>query len=246
MSKIRANREQRQANQLGGTDVEKDATEVGTAPKGGGAPGGKRYPLWQRLFFSQVILGKSPAKKIAYLGVMTALCVVSNFFEVKLLDTQFSLTIFTSMLTGILAGPLYGFAAAFLGDALGFLAHPGNIYMPWIGLSVACMAFIAGMIMNLPLNVYLKLAISCVLVLVVCSVAINTTGMYLYYTKVGFSAKALGYINEHFGGKNMYLTYALARMIFMGQLLNNIANYVLLFAVIPVLKAIKPLKLDLN
>ena len=206
----------------------------------------EQFPLWQRLFFSQVILGKSAPKKIAYIGVMTALCIVSNFLEIKLLDNQFSFTIFVSMLTGILVGPLYGCFPAFLGDTLGFLLHPGGLYMPWIGISVAMMALISGFLIKLPLNIYIKLALSCLLVLLVCSIGINTTGMFFYYAKIGFTTKTLGYIEPYFGGKNMYLTYALARLIFNGQLINSLVNYVLLFATVPLLKAIKPLKLDLN
>lgn len=205
----------------------------------------KQFPLWQRLFFSKVILGKSTPKKIAYIGVMTALCIVSNFLEIKLLDNQFSFTIYVSMLTGILVGPVYGFFAAFVGDTLGFLVNPGGIYMPWIGISVALMALLSGFFVKLPVNLYLKLFLACLAVLLVCSIGINTTGMYFYYMKIGFTTKTLNYIQTYFGGKNMYLTYALARLIFNGQLLNSIVNYVLLFLTIPALKAVKPLKLDL-
>lgn len=215
-----------------------------TAAEGGKEK--KQYSLFERLCFSQVILGKSPAKKIAYMGVMTALCIASNFLEIKLLDTQFSFTMFVSMLTGILVGPVYGCVAAFLGDTLGFLVNPFGIYMPWIGISVAMMALISGFMVKLPLNIYVKLALSCVLVLLVCSVGINTTGMYVYYTKVGFSQEMLGYFNTYFGGQNMYFTYALARLVFKGQLINSMVNFALLFASVPALKAIKPLKLDLN
>ena len=214
-------------------------------------PEKKRIPLWKRILFSPVILGKSDAQKIAYIGVMTALCIVANFLEFKFADVQYSFTIFASVLTGILIGPVFGFVAAFLGDALAFLVHSGGfIYMPWVGLSVACMALIAGLVINLPFrfkgSCYVKLTIACVLTLIVCSVGINTTGMYIYYTNVGFTPKSLNLIAEHFGGKNMYLTYALVRLVFLGQLLNNVFNYVLLFVVVPLLKAIKPLKLELR
>lgn len=209
-----------------------------------------RVPLWKRILLSPILLEKSQAQKLAYVGVMTALCIISNFFEIKLADSQISLTIFTSMLTGILLGPLFGMVAAFFGDALAFFANPGGfIYMPWIGISVAMMALIAGLAMKLPLHFrgscYLKIALACIACLLVCSIGINTTGMYFFYTKTGFSSKALNIIAERFGGVNMYWTYALARLVFMGQLINNVANYALLFMIIPLLKVIKPLKLEI-
>lgn len=205
----------------------------------------------KRLLYSDVMLGLSDARQIAYLGVLTALCVAVNFFEIKFADTQFSFTVFASILTGMLLGPVFGFAAVFLGDAIGFLANSGGyVYMPWVGLSVSAMALIAGFAMKLPFrfkgSCYIKLAIVCVLSLLFCSVGINTTGMYFYYKSVGFSSKALGYISEYFGGLNLYWTYALVRLVFMGQLLNNAVNFALLFAAVPVLKAVKPLKLKIE
>ena len=211
----------------------------------------RRAPLWKRVLFSKVILEKSTAQKIAYIGVMTALCIAVNFFEIKFADVQFSFTIFASVLTGMLIGPIFGFVATFLGDAIGFLASPGGyIYMPWVGLSVACMALIAGLVMAIPLKFrgsgYVKLAVTCVLSLLVCSVGINTTGMYFYYTRVGFSSKSLDFISEYFGGVNIFFTYALVRLFFLGQLWNNLFNYALLFVALPLLGAAKPLKLDLR
>ncbi len=211
----------------------------------------KQPSKWKRLLYSDLMLGLSDARQIAYIGVMTALSIAVNMFEFKFADTQFSFTVFASILTGIILGPVFGFVAVFLGDAVGFFVNSGAfVYMPWVGLSVAAMALIAGLCMKLPLHFagscYVKLAVICVLSLLVCSVGINTTGFYFYYRSVGFTSKALAYIDEHFGGVNMYWTYALARLVFMGQLMNNAANFVLLFAAVPLLKAIKPLKLDIK
>ena len=211
----------------------------------------KQTGKWKRFFYSELMLGLSNARQIAYIGVTTALCIAVNFFEFKLADTQFSFTVFASILAGMLLGPVFGFIAVFLGDAIGFLANSGGfMYMPWVGLSVAAMALIAGLVMKLPFHFkgscFVKLAIICVLSLLVCSVGINTTGFYFYYTCVGFSPKALGYLNDYFGGVGMYWTYALVRLVFMGQLLNSAVNYALLFAVVPLLKAIKPLKLKIE
>lgn len=208
----------------------------------------KQASTLKRLLYSDLILDKSEAKQIAYIGVMTALCIATNFLEWKFGDVQFSLTIFVSVLSGILIGPAFAAIACFLGDALGFLIHSGGfVYMPWIGISVAMMALISGLIIKIPFkfkhSVYLKLAIICLLVLLICTVGINTTGMYLYYTKVGFSAATLSRLNEHFGGKINLLSYALMRLFLIGQIYNSIFNYVLLFLAVPILSSIKPLKL---
>ena len=210
----------------------------------------KKVGAWKRFLYSDLMLGLSAARQLAYIAVLTSLCIAVNFFELKFADTQFSFTVFASILTGMILGPVYGFVAVFLGDALGYLVNSGGfLYMPWVGLSVAMMAFIAGCMMKLPLHfkgsVYLKLAIICLLSLLVCSVGINTTGMYFYYKSIGFSERSLGYISEYFG-VNMYWTYALVRLVFMGQLLNSAVNFALLFLAVPVLKAVKPLKLPLE
>ena len=74
----------------------------------------RQYPFWQRLLFSEMLLEKTRAKRVAYIGLMTALCIVANMFlEVKFADVQFSVTIFISMLTGMMIGPMYGFSAVF-------------------------------------------------------------------------------------------------------------------------------------
>lgn len=199
-----------------------------------------------RLLLSETLAESTAARKIAYTGVVAALCIVVNLFEFKFADVQFSLTIFASVLAGILIGPMLGFAAVFLGDLIGFVVNSwGFVYMPWVGLSCATMALIAGFAMKLPLRFrgsgYVKLAIVCTAVLIVCTVGINTTGFYFYYTRIGFSERALGLIREHFGA-NGYLAYALVRLLFMGQLWNSLLNYALLFAALPLLAAVKPLK----
>ena len=78
---------------------------------------------WKRLLFSKTMLEKNKSHKIAYIAIMAALCIVSNMFEFKLADTQFSLTLAISALTGLIIGPLFGFVACFIGDLVGFFYH---------------------------------------------------------------------------------------------------------------------------
>ena len=203
------------------------------------------------ILLSPLLADRSPSQRVAYVGVTAALCVAVNLFEFRFADVQFSLTVFASVLAGMLIGPFLGFAAVFLGDAIGFLGNPaGTLYMPWVGLSVATMSLIAGLVMRIPLKFkgsgYVKLVLICILTLTVCSVGINTTGMYFYYTRVGFSQKSLALLAERFGGANNYFTYALVRLLFLGQLWNSLFNYALLFAAVPVLNAAKPLKIKIS
>ena len=73
--------------------------------------------VWERICFSPVLQGKSISRKIAYLGLLTAFTVVANaYFEIKLGEIQYSLTIFVCALVGMIVGSGYGFIVCFLGD----------------------------------------------------------------------------------------------------------------------------------
>ena len=197
----------------------------------------KKGARWKVLLFYKLLENKGKAHKIAYIAVMTAVCVVANmFFEFKLADTQFSFTIVVSALTGILIGPLFGFTACFLGDLVGFLYHSaGFAYMPWIGVSMGMTALLAGLIVNgLPGNgrawfLYVKLALVCLSSFLLCTVAINTTAFWLLYAS-----------------EIKYGTYLISRLFVQGQIWNSLVNFTLLFLAVPTLMRIKPLKLHIN
>ncbi len=190
---------------------------------------------WEKLLFSQMLATKTGSQKIAYIAVMTAFCVVSNiFFEFKLADTQFSLTLAISALSGILIGAIFGFIASFLGDLVGFLCNSaGFAYMPWIGLTMGLTALIAGLTTTFIKGngkawlLYVKLGIISLSTFLLCTVAINTTAFWLLYSKVD------------------YWTYLISRLFIQGQIWNSLFNYLLLFIILPVLQKIKPLQLDL-
>ena len=179
--------------------------------------------------------GKSHSRRIAYIAVFTAFCVVSNmFFEFKLAETQFSFTLFLSMLTGVVIGPLFGFVACFLGDLVGFLYHSaGLVYMPWVGVALGVNAIIAGLIVNGLHSkqrwfLYVKLALVCLLSLTICTILINTTAFWLLYSKVD------------------YATYLVSRLFVQGQIWNCLVNYALLFIAVPALGKIKQLKIKIS
>lgn len=194
----------------------------------------QRIPTWKRILFSETLATKNTSHKIAYIAVITAFAVAANTFEFKLFDTQFSLTLLISALAGLLIGPLFGFAACFLGDFIGFLVNSsGYAYYPWIGISMGLVATFAGLIVGgIPKTkswfLYVKLALVCVVTFLVCTVAINTTAFWILYSKVGYG------------------TYLFSRLIVQGQIWNSLFNYALLFAFVPVLNRIKPLKIKIQ
>lgn len=187
---------------------------------------------FKKLVLSELMEDATKTQKIAYIAIMTAFLVVCNmFFEFKFADTQFSLTIFFSALTGMIIGPLFGFVACFLGDLVGFLYNSGGfMYMPWIGLSMGMVALIAGFIMNgidfkFKGSVYVKIAIVCIVTFLVCTIAINTTAFWIMYNNK----------------KVPYLAYLVTRLFVQGQIWNSLFNYVLLFLLYPLIVKIKNL-----
>ena len=208
--------------------------------------------LLKRTFFSDLILSKTIAQRIAYIAVMTAFSVVTYMFlEFWMFDIQFSITIVVSALSGILLGPLCGFAACWIGDLVGYLYNSwGLLYMPWVGLSTGVIALLSGLIFNgihfkFRGSVYVKLFFVCLISFFVCTAGINSTGFYLYNKTMGFSTKVIEFVDKKFGTGVTYWGYVIYRL-FGGQIWNCLLNYALLFAVVPLLNSIKPLRLDIR
>lgn len=188
----------------------------------------KKLKWWERLLFSDLLAGQSMSRKIAVIGVMTAVMVVANmFFEFKLAETQFSFTLVLSALTGVIIGPLFGFVACFMGDLVGFFYHSaGFAYLPWIGISLGLTAVIAGLVINgLPEGgkgfLFVKIGLVCILTFSICTVAINTTAFWILYSKVDYG------------------TYLISRLFVQGQIWNSLFNYALLFVIVPIVKKLK-------
>lgn len=196
----------------------------------------------KRMFFSDIILRARPTGKLAYLAVMTAFTIVSNmFFEFRFFDVQYSLTITVSFVMGVLLGAIPGFAVCVLGDFIGYVFNSwGQLYMPWVGLSTGIMAFICGIIVNgvqikCRMQLFIKLALACVLSLFICTIGINSTGFYFYNKAMGFSTAVMDYVAQRFGRGVDYVGYLFYRLFFKGQIFNNLANYAVIFLLIPIM-----------
>lgn len=212
----------------------------------------RSFRLWEKILFSDLLASKSLSGKIAYTGLVAALCIATNMFEFKFATVQFSFTIFSSVFAGMFAGPLLGFAAVFLGDGLGYLVNSAGFpYYWWVALSCATMALISGVIVNVRIGrgkkgLYVKLALICLLTFAVCSVGINTTGMYYIGLNLYFPKSVKDAIAEFFGGEFSYGIYILIRFFILGQIWNSVFNYALLFLALPLLCSIKKLGFCLN
>lgn len=186
--------------------------------------------FWKRLLFSPTLLGKNHSHKVAYIGVLTAFCVVANMLEIKLGNVQFSLTICISAFTGLMLGGISGFCACFLGDLFGFLIHPFGEYSPWIGISTGCMALIVGWAVyalpNAKKFLRIKLTVACVLIFIVCTAGITT----VYLNKVWFASMS-------------YIEYLSFRLFAQGQIYNSIVNSVLVVVGLPFVAKIKALRI---
>lgn len=124
-------------------------------------------------------------KRIAYTAVLTALATVFNiitFFPVRYCSLSF--TAIPCFIAGVVLGPISGFAVGFLGDLLGHLIMPQGAYMPLIGISSGLFGLIPGLIFLLFNGKdYLKIGISFLLCLVICTVFLNTYNLWLVYSK---------------------------------------------------------------
>lgn len=213
-------------------------------------PSPKRPSLLKRLLFSDVLLFRSNAHKVAYIGVMAALCIAVNTFEIKFADVQFSFSLFTALLSGVVLGPLPGACAVFIGDLFGYLLNSaGMYYYWWVAFSLMLMSVIAGLCMRLPMrfkgSLFVKLAIVSALTFTLCTVFINSLGMYYIGNTIFVSQKLIDAINARFDGVWTFWNYVFVRLFLLGQIYNSILNYVLAFLAIPLLNAVKPLKLGL-
>ncbi len=127
----------------------------------------------------------SNAKKIAYLAVFIAMSVVMNsLIEINVSPTnKITFTYFVCFFAGFLLGPLPGFLVGFLGDAIGFLIVPQDVY--WLfGLTLGLSGALAGICRKLPFRgkggVFLKACIFFVASYILITFLLNSLVNYSY------------------------------------------------------------------
>jgi len=163
-------------------------------------------------------------QKITYYAIFTALCIAVNAVSITITNI-FSISFVATFCfaTGYLFGAKGGFIIGFMGDLIGGIVFPKGVYMPMLALSSGMFGFIPGFLFdNFKRNKYILTVISFVLTLVICTVTLNTLGLYLAY---GI-------------GKSTFWAYLIARLPF--QSIVAIGNCVISCVLIKILDKIAP------
>lgn len=142
-------------------------------------------------------------KKIATLAMLVSISVLFNIFTILTGVKYFAIT-FTyipAFVAGAFMGPVSGFIVPFLGDLIAGFIHPLGPYNPMIGIASGLLGFIPGIVFKyLKINVenisihkrqglriffnylqndYVKLVLSALLCLVICTAGLNTLALYI-------------------------------------------------------------------
>jgi len=170
-------------------------------------------------------------KRIAYLGVMTAIAVITNCFSITVNSgaNSISFNYVICSLAGIFFGPVSGGIVGLLGDLIGCLIAPKGPFNPFIMIASGLIGVLSGLAFMLPkLNVYLKIIIAYVFIFVVCTLGLNTFGLWFFYAK----------------GKKSFLIYLAGRAPF--QAINIAINVVITYVLYIPLKKFVFDKWDVN
>ena len=157
--------------------------------------------------------------KLALTGMLTALSIAANMLTIPLTPSNgISFTIVIAFIAGIYLGAIPAVAVGYLGDLIGHFIFPMGAYNWFMGLSCALCGLIPALIYKLPLNRLLKLVISLVIYLAVCSLCLTTLGFWLQFI-VGVDPSPIGlwqYFTMDKGGiKKSFWVYLAGRAPFM-------------------------------
>ena len=153
-------------------------------------------------------------KRIAYLGVMTAIAVITNCFTVTVNSgaNSISFNYVVCSLAGIFFGPISGGIVGLLGDLIGCLIAPKGPFNPFIMVASGLIGVLSGLAFKIPkLNVYIKIILAYVFIFIVCTLGLNTFGLWFFYAK----------------GKKSFLIYLVGRAPF--QAINVAINIVITY-----------------
>ncbi len=157
--------------------------------------------------------------KLAFTATFTALAIAANTFTIPLTPSNsISFTIAISFIAGIYLGPLSALTVGYLGDLIGAIIHPMGPYNWFMALSCALTGFICALVYKLKLHKLLKLAIAMVIYLIVCSIALNTFGLWLQII-VGVDPSPIGLLQfwgmDKGGIRKSFWVYLAGRLPFM-------------------------------
>lgn len=132
-------------------------------------------------------------KRLAFAAVFTAISVITNIFTFFFGGTGISLSVtyFPIFLSGVFFGPWIGLVVGLTGDVLGQIIAPQGAWIPFITISSGLIGFIPGVLFSIregkllknpKVEAYLKICISMILVLVICTAGLNTFGLWLFFS----------------------------------------------------------------
>ena len=177
--------------------------------------------------------------KLTFTAMFTALAIAANSFTIPLTPSNsVSFTIAISFIAGIYLGPISGLTVGYLGDLIGAIIHPMGPYNWFMALSWALTGFICALVYKLKLHKLLKLAIAMVIYLIVCSIALNTFGLWLQII-VGVDPSPIGLLQffgmDKGGIRKSFWVYLAGRLPFM------LINWAVNGAVVAILQQSKAL-----
>lgn len=125
----------------------------------------------------------SYTKKITYIAILSALCTICNSFVIKLTPLNtLSFVAIPCFIAGYMLGFIEGFAVGFIGDLIGFLINPPGPFNFVISIATGMWGFIPGVIFTyFRGSDRLKTVISFIISLVICTMFLNTFGLWLIY-----------------------------------------------------------------
>ncbi len=144
-------------------------------------------------------------KYVTYVAILVAINAVLNLFSVSLSigTIKVSFTYIPCFVAGMFLGPFAGLLVGLLGDLIG-LANGDGAVIPLILLGSTLIGLIPGIIFKfIKANPMFKLALSLVCVFGICTMGINTAGIYYAFIK----------------GRKAYEVFALGRLISQGPIL---------------------------
>ena len=126
---------------------------------------------------------KISTKSIAYISLLSAVCVLLNTFTFTMPGSSYaiSLTYIPTFLAGFYFGPFAGILVGTVGDVLGCIIWPKGPWIPLITLASALMGVIPGLVRYLPFHEKVLLVISFLVTFVVCSLGVNTYALWITY-----------------------------------------------------------------
>ena len=173
-------------------------------------------------------MGKS-TKYITYVATFSALATLANCFVIPFGggSNYISLVYIPCFLAGIFLGPLGGFSVGVIGDLIGILIAPQGPWIPLITLASGLIGFIPGLIFKYVKikSTFIKLLISIVLCLIICTAGLNTYALYMLYGM----------------GKKTFIVYLIGR--FPVQCVMASINFVAIGALLNVKPLVKALKI---